>query len=171
MPMNSEARDLGDPNKHMRSTNIRLFISNSIFYMIRLIQNTSIAPIPAQLPSLVSTGHSECKFNFDFWIFLPSSIQIHINLTCHWSISICIIIIMYCCLYLTNFPCARLYYYTQYCHHPPKLCWDGCYRSVLNKSYHIKYRIWYEQPDVGGDFALLLQVFSTKRVDAAIVIN
>ena len=39
--------------------------------------------LPAQLPSLVSTGHSECKFNFDFWIFLPSSIQIHINLTCH----------------------------------------------------------------------------------------
>ena len=27
MPMNSEARDLGDPNKHMLSTNIRLFQS------------------------------------------------------------------------------------------------------------------------------------------------
>ena len=34
MPMNSEARDLGDPNKHMLSTNIRLFNSNFIFYMI-----------------------------------------------------------------------------------------------------------------------------------------
>ena len=67
----------------------------------------------------------------------------------------CIIIIMYCCLYLTNFPCARLYYYTQYCHHPPKLCWDGCYRIVLNKLYHIKYRIWYEQPDVGGAHVLV----------------
>ena len=54
MPMNSEARDLGDPNKHMRSTNIRLFISNSIFYMIRFIQNTSITPIPAQLRGVVA---------------------------------------------------------------------------------------------------------------------
>ena len=49
MPMNSEARDMGVLNKHMLSTTIRFFKSNIIFYMIWLIQNTSIAPIPAQL--------------------------------------------------------------------------------------------------------------------------
>ena len=182
MPMNSEARDMGGLNKHMLSTTVRFFKSNIIFYMIWLIQNTSIAPIPAQLlgvqvdwhpgwplqvilkgnltavfgifwhhlqnygyiepstdlslghaheqwgkglgwpqqahalhqhqavqfkfyilydmidskhfysihPSsatgctswltswLTSTGHSECKFNYDFWIFLQSTIQIQV---------------------------------------------------------------------------------------------
>ena len=182
MPMNSEARDMGGLNKHMLSTTVRFFKSNIIFYMIWLIQNTSIAPTPAQLqrvhvdwhpgwplqvilkgnltavfgifwhhlqnygyiepstdlslghaheqwgkglgwpqqahalhqhqavqfkfyilydmidskhfysihPSsatgctswltswLTSTGHSECKFNYDFWIFLQSTIQIQV---------------------------------------------------------------------------------------------
>ena len=77
MPMNSEARDLGVLNKHMLSTTIRFFKSNIIFYMIWLIQNTSIAPISAQLLGVQVDWHPGwplqliLKGNLTtvFWIF------------------------------------------------------------------------------------------------------
>ena len=77
MPMNSEARDMGVLNKQMLSTTIRFFKSNIIFYMIWLIQNTSIAPISAQLLGVQVDWHPGwplqliLKGNLTtvFWIF------------------------------------------------------------------------------------------------------
>ena len=38
-----------------------------------------------------------------------------------------LLLCMYSCLYLTDFPCARLYYYTQYCHYTHQHCKLGKY--------------------------------------------
>ena len=37
----------------------------------------------------------------------------------------------------------------------PALFRDGCYRSVLNQSYHVEYDIGFQEPDSGGERVLV----------------